>query len=80
MAANVAIAHKICNEVKQDRTPSDFFGLPEGLLFRNKGKTALLLMCDSDDELYYIVSKLGRTRNKKLKKIMNEILEFINIK
>lgn len=80
VAANVACAHKICNEVKKDRMPSEFFGMPEGVIFRNKqGKTALLLVTESDDDLVYIVRKLGRTRNKGLKKAMLNIINQLQI-
>lgn len=75
---NIAAAHKICNEYKTNYLPWEFFKLPEGILYRKNGRTALLLLTEDDDDLWYIINKLGRTRNKMLKRLTNSIKEYLN--
>ncbi len=70
---NLAIAHMACNEHKKDMLPWEFFNLPEGIMYRKEGASALVLLLN-DDELFYVCRKLQHTRNKKLKKIMQNIL------
>jgi hypothetical protein len=44
------------------------------VLYRKEGKTALVLSCDDDDELFYLLSKLERTRVKWLKAFAKELI------
>lgn len=45
------------------------------LLYRKDGETALVLKCQDDDELFYLLSKLERTRVKWLKRFAKELLK-----
>jgi hypothetical protein len=45
------------------------------MLYRKDGRTALVLLCEDDDELYYTVSKLHRSRNKGMKEFAQRLLE-----
>jgi hypothetical protein len=76
---NVAASHKICNELKADKLPCEWTTQREGLLYRHDGRSAILLTFDSDQELYVVLNKLQRTRNKKLKNIIKNILEHIHL-
>lgn len=75
---NVACAHKICNEAKTNYLPCEFITGIEGLMFRRDGKSAVLIMLDSDDELFYILNKLSRSRFKKLKESVKLIRSQLN--
>lgn len=45
------------------------------LLYRKEGRTALVLIHEDDDELYYVLRKLYRSRDKVLKNFAADLLE-----
>jgi hypothetical protein len=45
------------------------------ILYRKDGETALVLQCQDDDELHYLLSKLHRTRNRWLKSFAGKLLQ-----
>lgn len=44
------------------------------LLYRKDGETSVVLTCEDDDELSYLLRKLARTRVSWLKRFANELL------
>lgn len=44
------------------------------ILYRKDGQTALVIKCENDDELLYILRKLERTRVKWLKSFAKNLL------
>lgn len=49
------------------------------LLFRKETRTALVLITEDDDELYYLLTKLSRTRNKVLKELTTQWIKEFNL-
>lgn len=45
------------------------------LLYRKEGETALVIQCQDDDELFYLLSKLERTRVKWLRSFAKGLLK-----
>ena len=45
------------------------------LLYRKEGKTSIVLTCEDDDELSYLLSKLERSRVKWLKAFAKELIQ-----
>lgn len=45
------------------------------ILYRREGRTALVLIHEDDDELHYVLSKLYRSRNKRLKNFAKNLIE-----
>lgn len=45
------------------------------LLYRKEGRTAIVLTCEDDDELSYLLSKLERTRVKWLKAFAKGLIQ-----
>lgn len=45
------------------------------LLYRKEGKTSIVLTCEDDDELSYLLSKLERSRVKWLKAFAKGLIE-----
>jgi hypothetical protein len=45
------------------------------LLYRKEGKTAIVLTCEDDDELSYLLSKLERSRVKWLKEFARGLIK-----
>ena len=75
---NLALSHRVCNESKSDKTPTEFLTNIEGLLYKENGKSALLLTFDSNEELYSVLNKLVHTRNKHLKNIIQNIMRRLD--
>ena len=45
------------------------------MLYRKEGHTAVVLIAEDDQELFYLVSKLAKTRNKGLKTLAQTLQE-----
>lgn len=75
---NVAPSHRKCNELKSDKPAWEWFGLMEGLLYKENGNSALLLTFDSEEELFSVINKLIHTRNKKLKSMMQNLMRRLD--
>jgi hypothetical protein len=45
------------------------------ILYRKDGKTAVVLITENDDQLFYVLNKLQRTRDRELKKFAKNLIE-----
>lgn len=71
---NMAASHRVCNETKSDKPPTEFFTGIEGLMYKENGRSAILLTFESDEDLWCVLNKIGRTRNKHLKNVIQNIM------
>lgn len=45
------------------------------MLYRKEGHTAVVLIAEDDDELFYLLNKLKRSRERFLKEFSGELIE-----
>jgi hypothetical protein len=45
------------------------------MLYRKHDKTAVVILCENDDELFYFLKKIGKSRFKVLKELSNDMME-----